>query len=170
MIVSNSTALIYLGKIGRLELLRIFFKKVAIPKAVFDEVVVQGKKDKHIDAVLVEEAIKNGWIEIKETEIFPQLKEFGIDRGEMEAISLSLALKAAILLDQTHARIAAKAFGLKPKGTLFILLKALKTKKISFDEFIDYLEKLVYIGFRMKEEVYLEAIKKARKIKQNRKN
>ena len=115
MIVSNSTILIYLGKLNRLSLLKAFFKKVVIPNAVFEEVVVQGKKGKHIDALLVEQAIEEGWIEVKKTAVKPGLEEFGIDKGEAEAISLSLDLKVSPLLDQTHARIAAKAFGLKPE-------------------------------------------------------
>ena len=126
MIVSNSTILIYLGKLNKLFLLKTFFKKVFIPKAVFEEVVITGKKENQVDAIIVEEAIKEGWIIVQECSELPQLKEFGIDKGETEAISLALKLKAPILLDQTHARIAAKAVGLKPHGTLFVMLKALK--------------------------------------------
>ena len=40
MIVSNSTTLIYLGKLNKLDLLRKLFSKVIIPEAVFEEVVV----------------------------------------------------------------------------------------------------------------------------------
>lgn len=162
MIVSNATVLIYLGKLNKLELLKDFFERVAIPNAVFQEVVVQGREGNHIDAILVEKAIKEGWIEAKEAAVAQQLKEFGIDKGEAEAISLALDLKTLVLLDQTHARIAAKAFGLKPRGTLFVLLKALKQNKMSFDEFVDCLQELTAVGFRMQQEVYLDAIKKAR--------
>ncbi|MDO8634310.1 MAG: DUF3368 domain-containing protein [archaeon] len=169
MIVSNSTTLIYLGKLNKLGLLKKFFKKVSIPKAVFEEVVVAGKKENHIDAMLVEEAVREGWIVVEECEVLPQLNEFGIDRGELEAISLSLALKAPVLLDQTHARIAAKAVGLKPRGTLFVLLKALKENDLSFDGFLDSLEQLIQTGFRLDQAVYIEAIKKAREIKEKRK-
>ncbi len=168
MIVSNSTILIYLGKLNRLSLLKTFFKKVVIPNAVFEEVVVQGKKGKYGDALLVEQGIEEGWIKVKKSAVKAGLNDFGIDKGEAEAISLSLDLKVPILLDQTHARIAAKAFGLKPRGTLFVLLKALKQKAISFDEFLECLEKLIDVGFRMEQEVYLQAIKEARKLHQER--
>lgn len=168
MIVSNSTVLIYLGKLNKLHLLKNFFKRVAIPKAVFQEVVVRGREGKHIDAVLVEKAIEEGWIEVREAATLQQLREFGIDEGEAEAISLALSLKSQLLLDQTHARIAAKAFGLKPRGTLFVLLRALKKNKISFDEFVDCLQHLTAIGFRMQQEVYLEAVKKAREMRRKK--
>ncbi|MFQ5583258.1 MAG: hypothetical protein ACE5GL_02335, partial [Calditrichia bacterium] len=44
-------------KLIKLHLLKEFFKKIVIPKAVYNEVVVIGKKKKHIDATLVEKAI-----------------------------------------------------------------------------------------------------------------
>ncbi len=43
MIVSNSTVLIYLAKIGKIGLLKILFKKILIPAEVFKEVVIRGK-------------------------------------------------------------------------------------------------------------------------------
>ena len=42
IVVSNSTRLIYLAAIGKFELLRAFHSLVAIPSAIFDEVVTQG--------------------------------------------------------------------------------------------------------------------------------
>lgn len=165
MIVSNSTVLIYLGKLGRLDLLKKLFKKIVIPKEVFEEVVVVGKKGNHADAILVENAVNEGWILVQECTELPQLKEFGIDKGELEAISLAVQLKAQILLDQTHARVAAQAFGLKPHGTLFVLLKSLKKNFISFDDFIECLEQLIQADFRMDAELYLQAIKKAEAVK-----
>ncbi len=40
--VSNSTPLIALSKIGKIELLREYFGQIYIPKAVYEEVVVNG--------------------------------------------------------------------------------------------------------------------------------
>lgn len=169
MIVSNSTVLIYLGKINKIDLLKTFYKKIAIPKAVFEEVVIRGKEGNYADAIIVENAVKEGWIVVKNCRVNQMLTEFGIDRGEAEAISLAAELHCQVLLDQTHARIAAKTLGLSPRGTLFILLKALNKKLVDFDAFIDLLEELISVGFRMEEEVYLEAVKKARQIQANKK-
>jgi predicted nucleic acid-binding protein len=45
IVVSDSTILIGLAKIGKLELLRKIFSKVYIPEEVFNEVVEKGNKN-----------------------------------------------------------------------------------------------------------------------------
>jgi predicted nucleic acid-binding protein len=163
MIISNSTVLIYLAKIGKLNLLKKLFIEVLIPVEVFNEVVVNGKKQQHLDAFLVEGAIEEGWIKVRKIKIDKELMEFGIDKGEAEAISLAKSLGLAILIDQTHARIAAKTLGLKPRGTIFVLLAALRKKYLTHEEYQDSLEELVKAGFRMSDEVYLAAVRMGKK-------
>lgn len=158
-IVSNSTVLIYLAKIGKLSLLKKIFRKVLIPGEVFNEVVIRGKENQHLDAFVIEGAIEEGWITIKEIGAIQELEEFGIDAGEAEAISLAKSLGVPVLLDQTHARIAAKSLGLKPRGTIFILFAALRKKLLTYEEYQNSLEGLVKAGFRMSDEVYLAAVR-----------
>jgi predicted nucleic acid-binding protein len=55
---------------------------------------------------------------------------------------------------------------LTPRGTVYVLLKALEMKLINLNEFLTALSDLAESGFRLKEEVYLEAIRKAREIDQ----
>lgn len=159
MIVSNSTALIYLAKIGKLSLLKELFGKVLIPVEVFREVVTRGKENQHPDAFVIEAATGEGWIEVRGIEAIAELDEFGIDAGESQAISLARSLGLPALLDQTHARIAARALGLKPRGTIFVLLAALRKRLLTHEEYLNSLEELVRAGFRMSDEVYLAAVK-----------
>ena len=165
MIVSNSTVLIYLAKIGKLNLLKKLFKKILIPAEVFNEVVIRGKEQQHFDALIVERSVEDGWIEVKDITADEELEGFGIDPGEAQAISLAKSLGVPVLLDQTHARIAARALGLKPRGTIFVLAVALRKKLLSYEEYLDLLEALVKAGFRMSDEVYLEAVRLGRKEK-----
>jgi len=74
------------------------------------------------------------------------------------------------LVDEKPARFAAKLLNLKPRGTVFVLLKALKEGLIDFDEFIDTLSEMVKQGFRLKEEIVVETIKEARRIIEQKKN
>ncbi|MFH0904859.1 MAG: DUF3368 domain-containing protein [Methanobacteriota archaeon] len=165
MIVSNSTVLIYLAKIGKLNLLKKLFKKILIPAEVFNEVVIRGKEQQHFDALIVERSVEDGWIEVKDITADEELEGFGIDPGEAQAISLAKSLGVPVLLDQTHARIAARALGLKPRGTIFVLAVALRKKLLSYEEYLYLLEALVKAGFRMSDEVYLEAVRLGRKEK-----
>jgi len=54
--------------------------------------------------------------------------------------------------------------GLVPKGTLYVLLKNLKSKEITFDDFLNILNELIESGFRLKEEIYIKVIEEAKKI------
>ncbi len=83
--------------------------------------------------------------------------------GEAQAISLAKSLGVSVLLDQTHARIAAKALGLRPRGTIFVLFAAVRKKVLSYEDYQNSLEDLVKAGFRMSDEVYLEAVRLGRR-------
>ena len=161
-VVSNSTPLIYLAKIGRLGLLRDLFGEVLIPKEVYTEVVVKGKSLGLKDAYVVDAAVAKGWIKVVPAD--PVEMPIELDKGEEEALSLATKLKATVLIDEVSARSAARLLNLTPRGTLFVLLLALKEEKIVLDEFMQSLNELIDAGFRLKEEVYVQAIKEATKI------
>ncbi len=166
--IANSTPLIYLAKLGKIGLLKTFFSRIYIPEAVKYEVVEQGKIHHEPDAIIVEKAIQEWWVVVKKTKVLPILQEMGIDRGEMEAISLAIEMgQKEILLDQTHAREAAELVGLTPRGTLYVLFRALKENKINLKEYRSLLESLIAVGFRMSEELYLNALKMGEQIKKS---
>ena len=81
----------------------------------------------------------------------------------MLSLAKSLGVKE-VLIDEISARTVARLLGLVPRGTIFVLLKALEIKEMSFNEFLEALNELVRQGFRLKEEIYLEAIRRARRI------
>lgn len=161
--VSNATPLIYLAKAGRIGLLKKVFGQVFIPENVKIEVVDRGKQLGEKDAYVVEKAIGEGWIKV----LLVDTKEAPIklDKGEEATLSLAKNLGLnVVLVDEAPARSAARLMGLTPRGTVFVLLKALEKNEIDLDEFLKILDELIDQGFRLKEEVYVEAIKEARKI------
>lgn len=162
-IVSNATPLIYLAKIGKIELLKRVFGEVIIPEEVKIEVVDKGKALGEKDAYVIEDAIREGWIKIMKTEVLdvPIKLEFG------EIAVLSLAKRKGIkevLIDEAPARTAAILMELTPRGTIYILLKALELKVIDLNEFLEAIDNLVKQGFRLKEEVLIEVIRKVREL------
>ena len=162
-IVSNSTPLIYLAKIGKLDLLKAIFGEILIPEQVWAEVVEKGKSLGQKDAYAVENAVAQGWIKVVVADPFEMPIE--LDEGEEAALSLAKQLNlATVLIDEVSARSAARLIGLTPRGTIFVLLMALKQGKIVFDEFLQALDQLIVEGFRLKEEVYIQAIREATKL------
>lgn len=155
--VSNSTPLIHLAKIGRLELLREFFGEVLIPEAVYRECVIEGGGSE--DA----QAIKNAeWIKVEKItdERLKRSLMIELDEGESEAIVLALEKDAElILIDDYDGREIARALGLRVAGTLGVLLKAKFTGKIT--SLRDELEKLKATGFWLSERLYEKILREA---------
>lgn len=163
-VISNATPLIYLAKANKLDLLQTIANQVLIPKAVFQEVVIEGKRLGEKDAYRVEKAIAQSWLVVKEVKNIFTL-EVLLHSGEIEVISLAKdkGIKT-VLMDDAKARSVGELAGLKPIGTLWIILQAVKKRIIGFDEFLSTLEDVIHSGFYLKDEVYIKAIRTARKL------
>ena len=162
-IVSNASPLIYLAKVGRIWLLRMAFGEVFIPDEVKVEVVDRGKELGEGDAYVIERAINEGWLKVSSAESM----EIPIRLESGEAAVLSLAKKLGlreVLVDEVSARTAARLLDLTPRGTVFVLLRALERREVDLNEFLELLSKMIRQGFRLKEEVYLEVVREARRI------
>ena len=150
LIISNSSPLIIIGKISELELLKILYKQINIPKEVYVEVVERGKEKKELDAFLIEEAVNDGWIKVedltkKEIQSTVELhKKFDLSKGESEAIILAQRYKkCTLILDDLEAREVAKARNITLSDTLLIPLEALASRKINYDDFKKVFEKII---------------------------
>lgn len=139
MIISNSSPLILLAKIGKLSILEELYSKVLIPYEVYKEVIVEGKKENYSDAALVEECI-NDFIFVKDL-IEEHKKEAEklngiIGLGESEAIQLCLQEKSkSLLIDNLGPRKIAESRDLECTSSPGALLEALKTKILTFNEY-----------------------------------
>ena len=163
-VISNATPLIYLAKANQLGLLQSMIKQVFIPKAVYREVVVEGQRLGEKDAYRVERAITQGWMIVQDIKIIYPV-EITIHHGEVEVISLAKEKGIeTVLMDDAKARAASEMAGLRPIGTLWLLLKAVKNHLLNFDQFLSTFEGIVQSGFYLKEEVYLKAVRKAREL------
>lgn len=125
LVISDSSTLIHLSVIHRLDLLRVFFQRVSVPPAVWREVVELGGGRAGADQVA--QARQAGWIDVTEptdTTLLRLLKR-DLDDGEAEAIALCLELGAELLLvDETDARQIADLYDLPKTGTIGLLIRA----------------------------------------------
>lgn len=140
IIVSDTTPIISILKIDRLDLLKSIFSEIMIPKAVFDELTVNSKfpneaeKVKNCDFFKVVELSDR-----KEVDLFQ--RETGLDLGESEAIIFSKIENAnTLLIDEVKGRFVAKSLGLKLMGTVGILITAFKTNLITKEQVLHYVE------------------------------
>lgn len=163
-VVSNATPLIYLAKANKLSLLQNMVKQVFIPEAVYREVVIEGKRLGEKDAYRLERAINQGWILVEGAKIIYPV-EITIHPGEVEVISLAKEKGIeAVLMDDVKARTASEMAGLRPIGTLWLILKAVKDQVLGFDEFLSTIENIIQSGFYLKEDVYLKVVRKAKEL------
>ena len=155
MIISDSSPLIALAKIGRFELLRDLFKEIHISKAVHREVVVRGKEK--TGEKEVRQGIKKGWIkvlEVREREPYALL----LGDGEGETIALAKERRARlVIMDDRKGYILAKALGITVIGTLGVILLAYKSGMISSMK--NELDNLRENGFWFSNRLYQELIK-----------
>ena len=123
-IVANSTPLIELSKIHRLDILRDVYGKIIIPEEVYSEVVIQGKGQP--GAAEVGAAM---WIDVRAVtqkgKVMNLHANKRLDLGECGAIILAEEIHAQrIIIDDLAARKVAQARGLPIIGTVGVLIVA----------------------------------------------
>ena len=120
-VVVNSTPLIILCGIGRLDILKILYQEITIPPAVFREVTA---KD---DSVCAQLKTSGEWIHVEEIKDHSEKKMYKakLHDGEVEVMILAQEQKAElVILDDNAAKKTAKYLGLTVTGTLGVLIKA----------------------------------------------
>jgi len=120
--IVNTAPLIFLSKLGRLELLRQSVETVFVPPTVLGE--LRSTPD---SATAEVELFLGGWLVERACTQLALLEVVGrsIDPGEAEVIALALELGIDdIVLDDLDARRFARRNGLQPIETLGLLLAA----------------------------------------------
>ncbi len=123
-VVSDTGPLIYLARIGRLDLLKEKFGSVAIPEEVYNEVCVIGEGKPGSDEIK-----RADWIKTKEVndDFLIEVLKLELDQGEAEVIALAKQEDAEkIIIDEKIPREKLKSLGFKVVGTVGILVWASK--------------------------------------------
>jgi hypothetical protein len=156
-VVSNTSPILNLAIINQLILLQQQFGEILIPSAVLDELKISEERP---GSQAIREAISAGWIQSREltNEPLAQLLKQTLDKGESEAITLAIELKADwTLLDEREGRKVAKSLGLKVTGILGVLLRAKQSGELkSLQPVID--ELISKAGFRIAPELLVQIL------------
>lgn len=153
IVVSDTTPLISLLKIRRLDLLESLFGTVHIPQGVFDELTANPDFAKEASEIQECEFIKIQDVNPQEVSLFRRTT--GLDLGESEALVLTDRLNADLLLvDEIRARHVAKSIGFNIMGTIGIFSAAYKEGFISADEIREAVEILRSSGRHIGERLF----------------
>ena len=138
MVVINSSPIISLAKIGKLELLRKIFGRISITEQVYREII---SKPTYPESIAIKKIVESDkWIEVHKSDKITKI--LGV--GEASSISLALKLKQPLIIDDKKVSFIGNTLGLKCHGTLYVILLALKKKIIkNKKEAIDILNLLI---------------------------
>lgn len=155
LIVSNTSPIINLAAIGRLDILKKLFNKIIIPEAVYKEIVVIGA-----GLAGAKEVENSNWIITRKVDNKTLVKAIyeDLDIGEAEALALAIELKAdLLLLDERIGRKIASRFEVSLLGVLGILMYAKQKKEItSVRPLMD--ELIVKAGFWISTKLYEQVL------------
>lgn len=140
IVVSDTTPLITLLKVNHIDLLRLYFGEVQIPKAVFDELTSDNRFLLEAEQIRSSDFIRV--VELNDDKTVNVLRRAtGLDLGESEAIVLSDEIKADLLLmDEAKGRDVAKQMGLKIMGTIGLLMASYQSGIISAEDIRDCID------------------------------
>lgn len=149
VVIKDAMVIIHLAKITVLEKSCDYFRKVIIPKKVYEE-ITSGKED-YIDVKITEELIDKNKIivkSIKNQKLLKKANEFNIQRGEAEAVALYWQEKADYLTtDDDNVRKKSDMLDIRIIGTPTIILKLYREKMIDKKKFVFSLKELKKIGW-----------------------
>jgi len=116
MIIGDSSALVALSIMDKLDLLESIFGEIYVPQAVYDEVTISYKPQ----SVKLKKFLTNKIVNVKVT-----ISQMGLGDGELEAIALYKDRDAKFLLiDDRRAKSFAKLNDVNVIGSLGVMILA----------------------------------------------
>jgi len=153
--VVNTSPLIFLAKLGHLDLLRGSADTVCVPQAVMDE--IYAKPDEATQAI---EQASRKWLSVRRVDSrnVVEMLLADLDLGEAEVIALAKEVDAdRVVMDDLDARRFARRVGLDLIGTVGLLLAARFRGEISSVR--EQIEQLRALGFRVAPHLVEAALK-----------
>ncbi len=145
-VVSNTSPLLYLHQLGRLDLLPALYSQVLVPASVVEELAA-GRAAGHD----VPNIAALPWARVVSSPTLALLAlATDLGKGEAEAIAIAHERNALLILDDGLARRHAKLVGVTLTGTLGVLVKAKTAGHIT--EVAPVVSRLRELGFRLSEQ------------------
>ena len=162
----NASPMIFLARLDMLHLLNVIYEEVYSTPEVLAE-VLGGIKAGYENAISVKKFVDEGKIHELKTKAHLERYEalLGLHKGEISVLLAARELKIDyVIVDDKRAIKAAKYFGLKPISTPFVLLEALKRKKLNFSRFKECMGKLIDFGYYVSPKLYMRIVERAEEL------
>jgi predicted nucleic acid-binding protein len=150
MIVSDSSTLIILFDLDKIELLQNISNKVYIPQTVYNEINYK---------YIVNLPNYFEIIKITQNDELYQLKML-LDDGESEAILLAKQMKLPLIIDEKKGRKIAVNMGVDIIGLLGIVYINIQLNKLSKNDAKKFLDMVTNNGFRISKKLILNMLNK----------
>jgi predicted nucleic acid-binding protein len=160
IVISDTTPLISLMKIGQLDLINQLFGEIQVPEAVFKELTSNNRFQN--ECRQIEECPFINRVTVTDTKSVDLLRRSsGLDLGESEAIILSDYFNANyLLMDESKGRKIAQQMGIPIMGTIGMLMIAYNEHLLSKEEILNCINILKNSGRHISEQLYEQLIKK----------
>ena len=153
--ICDSTPIIFLSKINKLELFKELFTSIIIPESVKEETLIENKPGYEA----IKKAIEEKWIKIANPK---KRLELNLGKGETDAISLAKEKSETLIIDDAYAIKAAKFYDVDIIRTTTLIFIAINKKIISKKEAVNLLNKLIEQGYYIKPAEYAAILNKLR--------
>jgi predicted nucleic acid-binding protein len=163
-LVLNATPLIYLSRAGGLQILKSLNTRIYTPKAVYEEVVVEGRRLGKPGADLVDQYVQESVIAVRS----PKMKlkfsskvaraaresDWPVDEGEADVLALAQELDCTAIIDEQVGRNLARLLGIEVHGTVYLLMLAHDNGALTKDQTQAMFKRIVAEGWRISVEDY----------------
>jgi len=146
MIISDTTIIITLINIDRLNILQLFTNKIYITQEVYEEVACRVYAK-----VILDEYIKNQFIEKRDATNRQIYNEFRyiLDDGEASSIALAMEMNLPLIIDEKKGRRFAQRQGVEIIGLIGILRFLYIEGTLSKEEVEEIIKRLNSTNFRI---------------------
>lgn len=163
MLVFDATPLIYLATVGRLDLVELVTGDCVVPRSVYDEVVTAGVEAGHPDARRVERAVERGILSVctvDDAELAEGLRRNpNASEADVDVIALAAAEDGVAVMDDKYGRAVAETEGVETRGTVFLLVSAVRDGHLSAEDARVLVDEMIDAGWYCSPDLYTRIVR-----------
>lgn len=153
LVVSNTSPLLNLALVGRLELLSDQFESLVVPEIVRDELLAGERGVEELRAFLNDSDVSI--VPVSRDGLYVEFAS-SLDRGEAATLSYAVERNAdLVLIDERDGRAVARRHDVSVTGVVGILLRAARQGDVEIEPALDELRD---VGFWIGDDLYHRAI------------